>query len=71
MYAMCVFIAYLLLYSSHVRSYYQLESGSVGQFDTLRYSMNLAGLWSILAGLGFAYCAFIVAKRPFGTWFQR
>jgi hypothetical protein len=71
MYAMCVFIAYLLLYSSHVRSYYQLESGSVGQFDTLRYSMNLAGLWSILAGLGFACCASIVAKRPFGTWFQR
>ncbi len=71
MYAMCVLIAYLLLYSSHVRSYYQLESGSVGQFDTLRYSMNLAGVWSILAGLGFAYCAFILAKRPFGTWFQR
>ena len=71
MYAMFVFIAYLLLYSSHVRSYYQLESGSVNQFDTLRYSMNLAGVWSILAGLGFAYCASILEKRSFGAWFQR
>jgi hypothetical protein len=70
-YAMFVFIAYLLLYSSHVRSYYQLESGSVNQFDTLRYSMNLAGVWSILAGLGFAYCASILEKRSFGAWFQR
>jgi hypothetical protein len=69
-YPISVFIAYLLLYASHVRSYYQLQSGDVTQFDTLRYAMNLAGLWSILAGLGFAYCAAVLAREPFGPWLQ-
>ena len=70
-YAVSVLIAYLLLYASHVRSYYQLQSGEVAQFDTLRYSMNIAGLWSLLAGLGFAYSAGTVSKWRFGAWLRR
>jgi hypothetical protein len=35
-----------------VRSYYQLHGYTVTSFDTIRYSMNLAGLWAIMAGLG-------------------
>lgn len=70
-YAVSVLIAYLLLYTSHVRSYYQLQSGDVTQFDTLRYSMNLAGLWSIVAGLGFAYSADTLAKWNFGARLQQ
>ena len=69
-YPISVFTAYLLLYASHVRSYYQLQGGDVTQFDTLRYSINLAGLWSILAGLGFAYCAAALASRLSGTWYS-
>jgi hypothetical protein len=70
LYSVSVLIAYLLLYASHVRSYYQLQSGEVTQFDTLRYSMNIAGLWSILAGLGFAFAASTLAKGRFGAWFR-
>jgi hypothetical protein len=61
-YAVSVFIVYLLLYASHVRSYYQLQNGDVTPFDTLRYSMNLAGLWSVVAGLGFVYGAHALAR---------
>lgn len=70
-YAVSALIAYLLLYASHVRSYYQLQSGDVTQFDTLRYSMNIAGLWSIVAGLGFAFSADTLAKWRFGAWLRR
>jgi hypothetical protein len=70
-YAVSALIAYLLLYASHVRSYYQLQSGDVTQFDTLRYSMNIAGLWSILAGLGFAFFADVLAQWRFGAWLRR
>jgi len=70
-YAVSALIAYLLIYASHVRSYYQLQSGDVTQFDTLRYSMNIAGLWSILAGLGFAFSADVLAKWRFGAWLRR
>ena len=52
LYVGALFVSYLLLYTSHVRSYYQLHGGAVTVFDTVRYSMNLAGLWSIMAGLG-------------------
>ena len=54
LYVVGLFVLYLLLYTSHVRSYYQLHGGAVTTFDTIRYSMNLAGLWSIMAGLGFS-----------------
>jgi hypothetical protein len=47
-----LFAAYLLLYTSHVRSYYQVHGGGVTELDTLRYSMNLAGLWAVMTGLG-------------------
>jgi hypothetical protein len=52
LYVVALFVSYLLLYTSHVRSYYQLHGYTVTSFDTIRYSMNLAGLWSIMAGLG-------------------
>lgn len=58
-----LFAAYLLLYSSHVRSYYLVQAGDVGPIDVVRYSMNLAGLWSILAGLGFSYLFALVRGR--------
>jgi len=45
-------LSYLLLYSSHVRSYYQLRIGDVTPFDMLRYSVNLMCLWALLGGLG-------------------
>jgi hypothetical protein len=52
LYVVGLFVSYLLLYTSHVRSYYQLHGGAVTIFETIRYSMNLAGVWSIMAGLG-------------------
>ena len=54
LYVVGLFVSCLFLYTSHVRSYYELHGGSVTTFDTIRYSMNLAGLWAIMAGLGFS-----------------
>ena len=45
-------MAYLVLYTTHVRSYYQLVLGDVQPYDSLRYSANLMGLLSVLAGIG-------------------
>lgn len=47
-----LFVCYFLLYASHVESYYQIHSGSVLPGQTLRFSMNLMTLWSVLGGLG-------------------
>ncbi len=55
-------VAYLFLYSSHVRSYYQLQTGGVSEFDTIRYSMNLAGILSIMAGIGFSILIMLVVR---------
>lgn len=58
-----LFVSYLLLYSSHVRSYYQLQTGAATVFDTIRYSINVAGLWSILCGVGFSVIVSLGATR--------
>jgi Dolichyl-phosphate-mannose-protein mannosyltransferase len=47
-------VAYLALYMTHVRSYYQLHASDVAPMDSLRYSMNLMVVWSVLAGFGAA-----------------
>lgn len=52
---------YLLLYTFHVRDYYQTHGVPVLPYETLRYSMNLMSLWSLLAGLGIA--AILKARR--------
>jgi hypothetical protein len=44
--------AYLLLYTSHVRSHYMLMFGAVSDRDALRYAVNIMSLWSLLAGTG-------------------
>jgi hypothetical protein len=66
-YAICLFAAYLFLYASHVRSYYELQGGNTSEFDTIRYSMNVAGLWSIIAGLGFGYLRSLLTEGPLFT----
>jgi hypothetical protein len=52
LYIVSLFASYLLLYMSHVRSYYELHGGAITELETLRYSMNVSGLWSIMGGLG-------------------
>ena len=42
------------MYAFHIRSYYEMRSGQTDPRAALRFSMNLMGLWSILAGLGTA-----------------
>ncbi len=49
-----LFIAYVLLYAFHIRSYYEMRSGNADPRSALRFSMSLMSLWSILAGLGIA-----------------
>ena len=45
-------LGYLTLYTTHVRSYYQLFYGDLEPYDALRYSVNLMALVSVLGGLG-------------------
>jgi hypothetical protein len=47
-------VMYWGLYTTHVRSYYQLHGGHVSPNEAFRYSMNLISLWSIVAGFGLA-----------------
>jgi hypothetical protein len=47
-----LFVAYLLLYAFHIRSYYEMRSGRVEPLAALRFSMSLMSLWALLAGMG-------------------
>lgn len=67
LYALGLFTAYLLLYTSHVRSYYILRGGAITELDTLRYSMNLAGLWAILAGQGLSFLVVRLSRIGLST----
>jgi hypothetical protein len=60
-----LFLTFLIFYAAHVRSYYQLENASMSEIETVRYSMNFAGVWSILAGLGFSYLISLRHKVKF------
>ena len=51
---LALFAGYLLLYAFHLRSYYEMQSGTTDSRAALRFSMSLMSLWSILAGLGAA-----------------
>jgi hypothetical protein len=62
LFPLLLFIAYVLLYAFHIRSYYEMQSGNTDPRAALRFSMSLMSMWSILAGLGSA--------SLFG-WFQR
>jgi hypothetical protein len=71
-YAASLFGAYLLLYAFHVRSYYYQEHvAAATASDTLRYTINLAGLWSILAGLGLSFLITLSAQGRLGRWVKR
>jgi hypothetical protein len=60
-----LFLTFLIFYAAHVRSYYQLENASVSEIETIRYSMNFAGVWAILAGFGFSYLISLRHKVQF------
>jgi hypothetical protein len=50
-------IGFILVYATHIRGYYEMESGQVAPESALRFSMNLMGLWAIVAGLGVGWLA--------------
>lgn len=52
LYPLLLLLCYLVLYTSHIRSYYQFNYGDVSPYDALRYSMNCMTLWALLAGCG-------------------
>jgi hypothetical protein len=54
LFPLLLFASYVLLYAFHIRSYYEMLSGSTDSRSALRFSMNLMSMWSILAGLGTA-----------------
>ena len=54
LFPLSLFLAYLLLYAFHLRTYYEMRSGTTDARAALRFSMSLMGMWSILAGLGTA-----------------
>jgi hypothetical protein len=54
LFPLLLFAAYVLLYAFHIRSYYEMQSGSTDSRAALRFSMSLMSMWSIIAGLGTA-----------------
>jgi hypothetical protein len=54
LFPLLLFAGYLLLYVFHIRTYYEMQSGSTDARAALRFSMSLMGMWSIFAGLGTA-----------------
>lgn len=57
-----LFAGYVVVYAFHLRSYYEMQSGTTNARAALRFSMSLMSIWSILAGLG---AAFLIG------WFRR
>jgi hypothetical protein len=54
LFPLLLLVAYILVYAFHIRSYYEMRSEQTDPRAALRFSMNIMGLWSILAGLGTA-----------------
>lgn len=61
--------AYILLYASHIRSYYEMKSGLVEPQAALRFSMNFMALWAIVAGLGIG--SMVTNASRSRTWNRR
>lgn len=51
-YVLVPLLGYITLYSLHVRSYYQLQTGETSPYDVLRYATNVSGLLCLCAGGG-------------------
>jgi hypothetical protein len=64
-------VAYILLYASHIRSYYEMKSGVVEPLAALRFSMNFMALWAIVAGLGIGSIATSIGKGRIWNRYQR
>ena len=45
-------VSFIALYATHVRGYYEMQSGRVSPEGALRFSMNIMGLWALTGGLG-------------------
>ena len=52
---MMLLVTFIFVYASHIRGYYEMESGKVSPESALRFSMNLMGLWAITGGLGLGW----------------
>jgi hypothetical protein len=63
---MCLLLGYLLLYILHVHGYYQVHGTPVLPYETLRFTMNVMTLYSLLAGLGLAAVIRIVSNTQAG-----
>ncbi len=67
-------IGFILVYATHIRGYYEMESGRVAPESALRFSMNLMGLWAIVAGLGMGWLTRWAQNHHFlrsRLWLQR
>jgi hypothetical protein len=71
---LALFACYVLLYAFHLRSYYEMQSGTTAPRAALRFSMSLMSMWSILAGLGtaslFGWCRRTRACQNHGAIFK-
>jgi hypothetical protein len=54
LFPLLLFVAFVVLYAFHIRSYYEMQSGNTDPRAALRFSMSLMSVWSILAGVGLA-----------------
>lgn len=66
-----LFVSYLSLYALHIRSYYEMRSGHIEPEAALRFSMNLMGFWSVLAGIGIGAVITVFKSTRFYSAQQR
>jgi hypothetical protein len=57
LFPLVLFVAYVLLYAFHIRSYYEMQSGSTDSRTALRFSMSLMSCVVHSGGLGMAACS--------------
>ncbi|THD68424.1 MAG: hypothetical protein E7813_10360 [Bradyrhizobium sp.] len=62
-----LFFAYLIVYTSHYRSYYFVKYGSVTEFGSLRYITNFLPFFAALTALGLNEIQ-VLAKDIGGRW---
>jgi hypothetical protein len=74
LYPFATLCAFILVYATHVRSYYFIQAEPVTAGDAVRYSMNLMGVWAVAAGYGATFLTgwvsalFRSAKGRAGLW---
>ena len=57
-----IYFGYLILYTSHHRSYYFIKGGGVSEIDFVHYMINTILIYSLIGGIGFYHLMNYIIK---------